>query len=107
RSRALYADGAAATPAGLRAGAPADARILDRSGRPHPRRFALGPHTDARSGGAFARPRTNAPAFRQNDATARALLTFLRERAVVPAPVSAASVPRTAPTPEDSRVADQ
>ncbi len=78
--RALYADGAAATPAGLLAVSPDDGRILDRSGRPHPRRFALGPHTDARAGGAFARPRTNAPAFRQNDATARALLAFLRDR---------------------------
>ncbi|ARF54616.1 FAD/NAD(P)-binding protein [Streptomyces gilvosporeus] len=84
--RALYADGAAAaTPAGLLAVNPDDGRILDRSGRPHPRRFALGPHTDARAGGAFARPRTNAPAFRQNDATARALLTFLRDRTAPPA----------------------
>jgi hypothetical protein len=54
----LYADGAAATP--------------------HPRRFALGPHTDARGSGAFTRPRTGGPAFRQNDATARAALAFLR-----------------------------
>lgn len=108
--RALYADGAAATPAGLLAVDPADARILDRAGRPHPRRFALGPHTDARSGGAFARPRTNAPAFRQNDATARALLTFLRARATstVPASPRTVTVPaaRTAPTPEDSHAAD-
>ncbi|UNO42879.1 FAD/NAD(P)-binding protein [Streptomyces sp. MST-110588] len=78
--RALYADGAAATPGGLLAVDPADARILDRAGRPHPRRFALGPYTDARAATAFARPRTNAPAFRQNDAAARALLTFLRDR---------------------------
>ncbi|MBI0319675.1 FAD/NAD(P)-binding protein [Streptomyces javensis] len=77
--RSLHRDGAAATPAGLLAVSPADARILDRTGRPHPRRFALGPHTDARASGAFARPRTNAPAFRQNDATARALLRCLRE----------------------------
>ncbi|MFF5589533.1 FAD/NAD(P)-binding protein [Streptomyces hygroscopicus] len=76
--RSLHRDGAAATPAGLLAVSPADARILDRAGRPHPRRFALGPHTDARASGAFARPRTNAPAFRQNDATARALLRCLR-----------------------------
>ncbi|MHC3430449.1 FAD/NAD(P)-binding protein, partial [Streptomyces sp. DT18] len=40
----------------------------------HPRLFALGPHTDARGAGAFTRPRTNSPAFRQTDATARALL---------------------------------
>ncbi|MFF4700607.1 FAD/NAD(P)-binding protein [Streptomyces chattanoogensis] len=95
--RSLHTDGAAATPAGLLAVAPADGRILDRSGRPHPRRFALGPHTDARAAGAFARPRTNAPAFRQNDATARALLTFLRDHATPSAP---------ALTPKEPRVAD-
>ncbi|MFI8987879.1 FAD/NAD(P)-binding protein [Streptomyces antimycoticus] len=77
--RSLHRDGAAATPAGLLAVSPADGRILDRAGCPHPRRFALGPHTDARASGAFARPRTNAPAFRQNDATARALLLCLRD----------------------------
>ncbi|WP_069868816.1 FAD/NAD(P)-binding protein [Streptomyces malaysiensis] len=77
--RSLHRDGAAATPAGLLAVSPADARILDRGGCPHPRRFALGPHTDARASGAFARPGTNAPAFRQNDATARALLRCLRD----------------------------
>ncbi|MFE1933958.1 FAD/NAD(P)-binding protein [Streptomyces sp. NPDC059474] len=77
--RSLHRDGAAATPAGLLAVSPADGRLLDRAGSPHPRRFALGPHTDARASGAFARPRTNAPAFRQNDATARALLRCLRD----------------------------
>ncbi len=76
------------TPAGLLAVDPVDLRVLDRTGRPHPRRFAIGAHTDARSGGAFARPRTNAPAFRQNDATARALLAFLRD-ASCRAPLSA------------------
>ncbi|MEU6094560.1 FAD/NAD(P)-binding protein [Streptomyces sp. NPDC047079] len=77
--RELYADGAAATGEGLLAVDPADGRVLDRSGLPHPRRFALGPHTDARGAGAFTRPRTGGPAFRQNDAAARAALTFLRE----------------------------
>ncbi|MFF4955201.1 FAD/NAD(P)-binding protein [Streptomyces chattanoogensis] len=94
--RALGTDGAAATPTGLLAVAPADARILDRAGRPHPRRFALGPGTDARAAGAFARPRTNAPAFRQNDATARALLTFLRDHATPPARTLAPREPRVA-----------
>ncbi|MFF7730377.1 FAD/NAD(P)-binding protein [Streptomyces sp. NPDC008001] len=75
--RSLHPE-AATTPAGLLAVSPADGRVLDRDGRPHPRRFALGPHTDARANGAFARPGTNAPAFRQNDATARAALSFLR-----------------------------
>ncbi|MEU1197849.1 FAD/NAD(P)-binding protein [Streptomyces sp. NPDC005813] len=76
--RELHADGAATTPEGLLAVDPADGRILDASGTPHPRRFALGPHTDARGSGAFTRPRTGGPAFRQNDATARAALDFLR-----------------------------
>ncbi|MFE3772251.1 FAD/NAD(P)-binding protein [Streptomyces sp. NPDC057579] len=91
---ALHADGARATDGGLLAVDPADGRILDRAGRPHPRRFALGPYTDARGSGAFTRPRTNAPAFRQNDATARALLTFLRDRTAPPVPVPALT-PRT------------
>ncbi|MET7700833.1 FAD/NAD(P)-binding protein [Streptomyces sp. NPDC005485] len=77
--RTLWEDGAAATPEGLLAVDPADGRVLDRSGAPHPRRFALGPHTDARGSGAFTRPRTGGPAFRQNDATARAALVFLRD----------------------------
>ncbi|MFI6208657.1 FAD/NAD(P)-binding protein [Streptomyces sp. NPDC051041] len=79
--RELHADGAAVTRDGLLAVDPADGRVLDRAGRPHPRRFALGPHTDARGSGAFTRPRTGGPAFRQNDATARAALLLLRETA--------------------------
>ncbi|MEU3827302.1 FAD/NAD(P)-binding protein [Streptomyces sp. SID161] len=75
--RELHADGAAETPDGLLRVDPGDGRILDRTGRPHPRRFALGPYTDARAPGAFTRPRTGGPAFRQNDATVRAVLTFL------------------------------
>lgn len=75
--RELYADGAAETPDGLLRVDPGDGRILDRAGRPHPRRFALGPHTETRTAGAFTRPRTGGPAFRQNDATARAVLAFL------------------------------
>ncbi|MEV0207669.1 FAD/NAD(P)-binding protein [Streptomyces sp. NPDC050788] len=75
--RELHAEGAAETPDGLLRVDPADGRILDRAGRPHPRRFALGPYTDGRTPGAFTRPRTGGPAFRQNDATARAALRFL------------------------------
>ncbi|MFH9351838.1 FAD/NAD(P)-binding protein [Kitasatospora sp. NPDC017646] len=58
---------------------PADSRLIDPAlgGAPHPRRTALGPHTSLRSAAAFARPRTNAPVFRQNDAAARALLRSL------------------------------
>ncbi|GAB7107373.1 FAD/NAD(P)-binding protein [Streptomyces phaeofaciens JCM 4814] len=77
--RELYAEGAGETADGLLRVDRADGRILDRAGRPHPRRFALGPHTDGRTPGAFTRPRTGGPAFRQNDATARAALVFLRD----------------------------
>jgi uncharacterized NAD(P)/FAD-binding protein YdhS len=79
--RELYADGVAETPDGLLRVDPADGRLLDRAGRPHPRRFALGPYTDGRTPGAFTRPRTGGLAFRQNDATARAALLFLSELA--------------------------
>ena len=44
---------------------------------PHPRRYAVGHPTSRRAAAAFARPRTNAIAFRQNDALARTLLTQL------------------------------
>ncbi|MFI0240714.1 FAD/NAD(P)-binding protein [Streptomyces sp. NPDC016845] len=77
--RELHADGALSTPAGLLAVDPDDGRVLYRDGGAHPRRFALGPHTDARGAGGFTRPRTNSPSFRQNDATARAILAFLRD----------------------------
>ncbi|MER5196764.1 FAD/NAD(P)-binding protein [Streptomyces sp. NPDC002755] len=77
--RDLHADGAGETPDGLLRVDRADGRVLDRAGLPHPRRFALGPHTDGRTPGAFTRPRTGGPAFRQNDATARAVLVFLRD----------------------------
>ncbi|MFD8568564.1 FAD/NAD(P)-binding protein [Streptomyces sp. NPDC059639] len=77
--RTLYEEGARSTDAGLLAVDPADGRVLSRDGAAHPRRFALGPHTDARGAGAFTRPRTNGPSFRQNDATARAVLALLRD----------------------------
>ncbi|MGW2259474.1 FAD/NAD(P)-binding protein [Streptomyces sp. NPDC001780] len=77
--RALYEEGAATSAAGLVRVDPGDGRLVGHDGRPHPRRFALGPYTTARSSGAFTRPGTGGPAFRQNDATARAVLTFLRE----------------------------
>ncbi|GAA2402407.1 FAD/NAD(P)-binding protein [Streptomyces coeruleofuscus] len=64
---------------GLLAVSPTDGHLVDPSlGSPHPRRIALGAPTNSRAVAAFARPRTNAPAFRQNDAVARALLRALR-----------------------------
>ncbi|MFD8621940.1 FAD/NAD(P)-binding protein [Streptomyces sp. NPDC059513] len=77
--RTLYEGGAAVTETGLLSVDPGDSRIVDREGIPHPRRFALGPFTTARNSGAFTRPRTGGPAFRQNDAAARAALSFLRD----------------------------
>lgn len=63
---------------GLLAVSPADGRVVDPlSGGPHPRRIALGAPTNSRSVAAFARPRTDAPAFRQNDTVARTLLRAL------------------------------
>lgn len=56
-------------------------RLVDAGGRAHPRRHALGNFTNRPAGGTFARPRTNAPAFRQNDAVARSLLAELAEAA--------------------------
>ncbi|HEY2192932.1 MAG TPA: FAD/NAD(P)-binding protein [Actinomycetospora sp.] len=41
---------------------------------PHPRLFAVGPHTTVRLPGAFTRPRTNSVSFRANDACAQAML---------------------------------
>jgi uncharacterized NAD(P)/FAD-binding protein YdhS len=79
--RELHADGAAESPEGLLRVDRGDGRVLDTAGRPHPRRFALGPYTDARTSGAFTRPRTGGPAFRQNDATVRAALGMLRSLA--------------------------
>ncbi|GAA2802531.1 FAD/NAD(P)-binding protein [Crossiella cryophila] len=70
-----------------------DARVLDRDGRAHQRRFALGAHTNGRSVAAFARPRTNAPSFRRNDNVARELLRFL---ASAERPEDLVPVPRTA-----------
>jgi hypothetical protein len=55
-------------------------RLIDADGRPHPRRFAVGPWVAA--GGftsAFARPRTNAGFFRQNDALARSVLAAVQD----------------------------
>ncbi len=63
-------------------------RLMRLDGTEHPRRHALGIFTNRPAAGAFARPRTNAPAFRQNDAVARSILTSWRDD-----PVSARPAP--------------
>ena len=60
-------------------------RLTHADGTPHPRRHALGGFTNRPAAGAFARPRTNAPVFRQNDAVARAILQQLAEPRPTPA----------------------
>jgi uncharacterized NAD(P)/FAD-binding protein YdhS len=64
----------------------ADQRVVDATGQAQERLFALGFWTSGAQVAAFARPRTNAPFFRQNDALARRLW-----RALVPAAVPAAA----------------
>jgi hypothetical protein len=52
------------------------ARAVRADGSAHPRRFLLGPSVSGSAGaGGFSRPGFNGPAFRQNDAVARELLT--------------------------------
>ena len=62
---------------------PADGALVDATGRVHPRRFAIGPHTNVRVAGAFTRPGTNAQSLRYNDAVARAVLRSLAAAARV------------------------
>jgi uncharacterized NAD(P)/FAD-binding protein YdhS len=64
-------------------------RVVDALGQPQDRLFAVGFWTSGAQVAAFARPRTNAPFFRQNDALARRLWRALAPSAV-PTPASAA-----------------
>jgi hypothetical protein len=51
-----------------------DLRLVRADGSADGRRFGVGMFTNRPAAGAFARPNTNAPAFRQHDALARTLL---------------------------------
>ncbi|MCU1401240.1 MAG: hypothetical protein JWN62_4349 [Acidimicrobiales bacterium] len=51
--------------------------LVDRDGEAHPHRHGIGSFTSRPAAGAFSRPRTNAPTFRQNDVVARAVLASL------------------------------
>jgi uncharacterized NAD(P)/FAD-binding protein YdhS len=55
----------------------AEGRLINERGEVDPVRFAVGPYTTGKAFAAFARPNTNAPAFRQNDIIARELLKAL------------------------------
>jgi hypothetical protein len=56
----------------------ADGQLINAAGEPVSHRFALGPYTTTRTAAAFARPGTNAPSFRYNDAAARSVLILLK-----------------------------
>lgn len=55
----------------------AEGRLINERGEEDPARFAVGPYTTGKAFAAFARPHTNAPAFRQNDVLAREILRTL------------------------------
>jgi uncharacterized NAD(P)/FAD-binding protein YdhS len=63
----------------------ADQRVVSAIGQPQDRLFAVGFWTSGAQIAAFARPRTNAPFFRQNDALARRLWRAVTGRAAVAA----------------------
>ncbi|WP_171058201.1 FAD/NAD(P)-binding protein [Modestobacter altitudinis] len=63
----------------------AEQRVVSATGLPKERLFAVGFWTSGAQVAAFARPRTNAPFFRQNDALARRLWQTLAGRAAVAA----------------------
>jgi uncharacterized NAD(P)/FAD-binding protein YdhS len=62
-----------------------DQRVLDADGAAQDRLFAVGFWTSGAQVAAFARPRTNAPFFRQNDALARRLWEAVTGRAAAAA----------------------
>ncbi|QYN31864.1 FAD/NAD(P)-binding protein [Pseudonocardia sp. DSM 110487] len=70
-------DGTVLRNTGLIRVRPADGALIDAAGHPHPRRFAVGPHTTVKVAGAFTRPGMNAQSLRYNDAVARAVLRSL------------------------------
>lgn len=73
----VFGDGARTFNTGRVEVTPGPGHVVRADGSADPRRFAIGPFTSAPSLGAFSRPGTNALAFRENDATARAVLAAL------------------------------
>ena len=67
-----------------------DLRIVRHDGSAHPRRHGVGVFTNRPAAGTFARPRTNAASFRQNDVIARSILrTLANARTAVTVPSDA------------------
>ena len=66
-------------------------RVVDALGQPQDRLFAVGFWTSGAQVAAFARPRTNAPFFRQNDALARELWSCLAVGRAAAVPVAGAA----------------
>jgi hypothetical protein len=59
--------------------------LVGADGRLHPLRHGIGAFTSRPAAGAFSRPNTNAPAFRQHDVVARRILeTLARHQASAP-----------------------
>ncbi len=73
----VVADGAWSANTGKVVVGGSDLRMARSDGTLHPRRHALGTFTNRPAAGTFARPRTNAAGFRQNDHVARSILRTL------------------------------
>lgn len=73
-------------------------QLVGPDGGAHTTVFAVGPGTSGWGAGAFARPRTNAAPFRENDALARQLLIAAASASVpVDSPASAEVAPQATP----------
>jgi len=75
--RSLRAAGAVSEDAAGLVRVSGEGRLINERGEEDATRFAVGPYTTGKAFAAFARPHTNAPAFRQNDVLARAILRTL------------------------------
>jgi predicted dinucleotide-binding enzyme len=78
-------------------------RVLGPDGTPRERLWAVGPWTSELPIGAFARPRTNAPCHRRNDALARELLEAALGRRA-PRPEAEGGTPAAAEAPSVASV---
>ena len=80
-------------------------RVIGPEGSAQPNLWALGPWTSELPLGAFARPRTNAPCHRRNDALARDLLAAARPHGAGSAPaLPDVSAAKSSPPPRAPRL---